>query len=219
MSFVVNKEIRCKQNEALDEQTQRCEKKCKEGKIFNSNTLSCELNSTNTTCPEGQIFNNHTSSCEDKKVDPTTENGDGTKQDGDGTAKDDDDNRQDDDPHESVYDIKSKETKRTLRKLEETDGKQRIFITIYGHRGDSINFLNSSFLSGNYPEKIKVNDNDISLDNPNDCRIRIGEEDVQTKIEVVWNHKLKDLQYMFNYEWLQKIRTFRFLTVWYIRSY
>jgi len=63
MPFVVNKEIRCKPNEALDEKTQKCEKKCKEGKVFNSNTLSCELNST---CPEGQIFNNRTSSCEDK---------------------------------------------------------------------------------------------------------------------------------------------------------
>ena len=58
----------------------------------------CELYPANITCPEGQIFNNHTSSCEAKKVDTTTEN---------------------DDPHELVYSIKSKETKRTLRKLDD----------------------------------------------------------------------------------------------------
>jgi len=68
ISFVVNKEIKCQPNEALDKQTQKCKKECEEGKVFNSDTLSCELNSTNTTCPEGQIFNNETSSCEDKKV-------------------------------------------------------------------------------------------------------------------------------------------------------
>ena len=67
ISFIVNKEIKCQPNEALDEQTQKCEKVCEEGKVFNSNTLSCELNSANTTCPEGQIFSNDTSSYEDKK--------------------------------------------------------------------------------------------------------------------------------------------------------
>ena len=67
ISFIVNQEIKCQPNEALDEQTQKCEKVCEEGKVFNSNTLSCELNSANTTCPEGQIFSNDTSSYEDKK--------------------------------------------------------------------------------------------------------------------------------------------------------
>ena len=117
MSSIVNKEIKCKSNEALDEQTQKCEKKCEEGKVFDSKTLSCELNSTNTAGPEGQIFNNQTSSREDKKVDLTTKNGDATRQDGDGTtkngdgtAKDNDGTRQGDDPHELIYDIKSKET-------------------------------------------------------------------------------------------------------------
>jgi len=51
MSFVLNKEIKCLSNEALDEQIQKCEKKCEEGKVFNSDTLSFELNSTNATCP------------------------------------------------------------------------------------------------------------------------------------------------------------------------
>jgi len=40
ISFVVNKEIKCQPNEALDEQTQKCEKKCEEGKVFDSDTLS-----------------------------------------------------------------------------------------------------------------------------------------------------------------------------------
>jgi len=97
MSSVVNKEIKCQPNEALDEQTQKCEKKCEEGKVFNSDTLSCTLYSVNITCPEGQIFNNHTSSCEDKKVDTTTENGDGTTQDDDGTTEDGDDTTKDGD--------------------------------------------------------------------------------------------------------------------------
>jgi len=84
-------------------------KKMRRRKSFLLWYLSFELNSTNATCPEGRIFNNCTSSCEDKKVDITTETGDGT-------TKDDDDTRHDD-PHELVYDIQSKETKRTLRKL------------------------------------------------------------------------------------------------------
>ena len=128
--FVVNKEIKCQPNEVLDEQIQKCKKLCEEGKVFNSITLSCELNSTNITCPEGQIFNNHSSACEDKKVDTTTENGHGTTQDGD--------------PHELVYNIKSKETKRTLRKLK--DEKQRIFITIKGANGASVIYLYGHFL-------------------------------------------------------------------------
>jgi len=97
MSFVVNKEIKCQPNEALDEQTQKCEKVYEEGKVFNSDTLSCELYSVNITCPEGQIFNNYTSSCEDKKVDTTTENGDGTTQDDNGTTQDGDGTTQDGD--------------------------------------------------------------------------------------------------------------------------
>jgi len=100
--------------------------------------LACELYSANIACPEGKTFNNHTSSCEDKKVDTTTENGDGTTQDGDGTTQDGDDitkdgdglrqdadgTTQDDDPHELMYNIKSKGAGRTLRKLE--DKTQRI---------------------------------------------------------------------------------------------
>jgi len=139
MSSVVNKEIKCQPNEVLDEQTQKCEKKCEEGKVFNSDTLSCELYSANITCPEGQIFNNLTSSCENKKVDTTTENGDdtlqdddGTTQDGDGTTQDGDGTTQDDDPHDLVYNIKLKGAGRTLRKL--VDEKQSFYYNKWNNR-------------------------------------------------------------------------------------
>ena len=155
--FVVNKEIKCQPNEILDEQIQKCKKVCEEGKVFNSITLSCELNSSNITCPEGQIFNNLTSSCEDKKVDTTTENGDGLRQDGDGTTQDGNGTTQDDDPHELVYNIKLKETKKTLRKLE--DEKQRIFITINGTNGASAKYLNGIFFDSNKPKEVYLNNN------------------------------------------------------------
>jgi len=61
LTFVVNVYSKCKPNEVLDEQTQKCEIICEEGEIFNQEKSSCELN---TTCPKGQRFNNATSSCE-----------------------------------------------------------------------------------------------------------------------------------------------------------
>ena len=66
LSFVVNVYSQCQPNEVLDEQTQKCEKFCEIGEVFNQDTTSCEPNpnATNTTCPEGQIFNNATSTCE-----------------------------------------------------------------------------------------------------------------------------------------------------------
>ncbi len=187
MSFVVSKEIKCQPNEALNEQTQKCEKKCEEGKVFNSDTLSCEIYSANITCPEGQIFNNHTSSCEDKKVDTTTENDDGTTQDGDGTT-------QDDDLHELVYNIKSKRAGRILRKLE--DEKQRIFITINEKAGKTVSYLKDSFFySNNQPNEVYLNKNK-SMNYNSSHKITL-DRDGENIIEVVWNQKLTTLEYIF----------------------
>jgi len=199
MSFAVNKEIRCKPNEVLDEQTQKCEKKCEEGKVFDSKTLSCELNSTNTTGPEGQIFNNQTSSCEDKKVDPTTKNGDANRQDGDGTTKDDaattkdnDATRQDDDPHELIYDIKSKETKRTLRKLSDVE----VTIFINGRIGTSAKYLSDQFFSNYPPNKVYLNyEEDISYHQSNSITLN---RDGENTIEVGWQNEIISCEYMFN---------------------
>jgi len=184
--FVVNKEIKCQPNEVLDKQIQKCKKVCVEGKVFNSDTLSCELYSTNITCPEGQIFNNHTSSCEEKKVDTTKENGDGITQDGNDTT-------QDDDPHELVYNIKLKETKKTLRKLE--DEKQRIFITINGTNGASAKYLNGIFFDSNKPKEVYLNNNkDINYYEKNTITLNKDGENI---IEVVWKDKLTSLTTMF----------------------
>jgi len=194
ISSVVNKEIKCQPNEALDEQTQKCEKKCEEGKVFVSETLSCELYSANITCPEGQIFNNHTSSCENKKVDTTTENGDGTTQDDNGTTQDGDGTIQDDDPHELVYNIKSKGAGRTLRKLEE-DEKQRIFITINGKKNIKFSYLGSEFYSKNKPDKVFLNN---KTNNYNGDYSITFDKDEYNKIEVIWNSKLTSLVGMFS---------------------
>jgi len=194
--FVVNKEIKCQPNEVLDEQIQKCKKVCEEGKVFNSITLSCEINSTNITFPEGQIFNNHTSSCENKKVDTTTENGDGTTQDGD--------------PHELVYNIKSKETKRTLRKLE--DEKQRIFITIIGENGASVKYLYDIFFDSNKPKEVYLNNNkDNNYNNSNSITLNKDGENI---IEVVWKDKLTFLENMF---FLQFNSIIRFITLGYLK--
>ena len=201
ISFVVNKE--CQPNEALDEQTQKCEKKCEEGKVFDSDTLSCTLYSANITCPEGQIFNNHTSSCEDKKVDTSKENDDGTTQDGDDTTKDGDGPRQDgdgttqnDDPHELAYDIKSKGAGRTLRKLE--DEKQIIVITINGNKDKKVNYLSDYFYKYiKKPDEVFLNNNNENYHN--DYSITLN-QDGENKIEVMWNNKLTSLESLFA-EW------------------
>jgi len=201
IAFAANKEIKCQPNEAIDEQTQKCKKVCEEGKVFNSDTSSCELNSTNTTCPEGQIFNNCTSSCEHKKVDTTTKNDDGTRQDvdgttkdGNGTTKDDNTTRQDDDHHELVFNIKLKENKRTLRKLEEE--KQRIFIIINGAEGANVKYINSYVFSIHQPAGVYLNDNkDINFNNDNSITLN---KDGENKIEVVWNNKLTTFESMFD---------------------
>ena len=191
--FVVNKEIKCQPNEVLDKEIQKCKKVCEEGKVFNPITLSCELYSTNITCPEGQIFNNHTSSCEDKKVDTNIENGDCTTQDDDGTTQDGDDTTKDDDPHELVYNIKSKETKRTLRKLE--DKKQRIFITIKGTNGAGVKYLSVRFFDSNKPKEVYLNNNkDNNYNNSNSITLN---QDGENIIEVVWKDKFTSLKTMF----------------------
>ena len=58
ISFVVNANLKCKPNEALDEQTQQCVKFCEIGEVYNQASSSCE-----STCPEGKKFNSVTLQC------------------------------------------------------------------------------------------------------------------------------------------------------------
>ena len=104
LSFVVNVYSQCQPNEVLDEQTQKCEKFCEIGEVFNQDTTSCEPNpnATNTTCPEGQIFNNATSTCENinKKQDPKPDDPNPPKPDDPNPPQPDDPNPpQPDDPN------------------------------------------------------------------------------------------------------------------------
>jgi hypothetical protein len=55
-----------------------------------------------------------------------------------------------------VYDIKSKETKRSLRKLEEN---QRIFITVKGIKGSEVYYINKDFFNRNHPKEVYLNNN------------------------------------------------------------
>jgi len=214
ISFAVNKKIKCRPNEVLDKQTKKCEKVCEEGKVFNSDTLSREINSANATFPEGQILNNQTSSYEDKKVDTTKQDDDGNKKGGDGTKQvgDDiqggdgtmlgrdgitlDDTKQDsDDPHELVFDIKSKETKKVLRKLE--DENQKIFITVNGKNKSDVNYLNNNFFNAHKPIGVYLNNKDnYNYKDSNTIKL---DRDGENKIEVVWNNKLNSFLDMFEY--------------------
>ena len=95
-----------------------------------------------------------------------------------------------------VYNIKSKETKRTLRKLE--DEKERIIITIYGLNREKIHFLSSIFTTSFIPEKVSVNGNETKID-PNNPQVEIDSKAKETIIEVVWSNKITSFYNMFDF--------------------
>ena len=92
-----------------------------------------------------------------------------------------------------VYDIKSKETKRTLRKLEEKN--QTIFIIINGTKGEKVRYLSPGFLMNNKPTEVYLNNNKSI--NYNTTSNLILDKDGENVVEVVWNRKFFSLSSMF----------------------
>ena len=70
ISFVVSIELKCKQNEAFDEQDKKCVKICEIREVYSLDILSCVSNTTNTTWSQGQRFNTDISAFEEIPDEP-----------------------------------------------------------------------------------------------------------------------------------------------------
>jgi len=95
-------------------------------------------------------------------------------------------------PHTLVNDIKSKEAKRSLRKLVEN---QSIIITINEEKGSEVSYMNEGFFNRNKPIEVYLNNNKAK--NYNNNNLITLEKTGDNIIEVVWENKLGNFSEMF----------------------
>ena len=95
---------------------------------------------------------------------------------------------------ENICYFEPKKKKMLLRKLELNEN---IIITVKGYKGDIIPYINKYFFDENRPKEVYLNNN--KTNNYNISYSIVLNKDGLNVIEVVWDKKLINLEYMFDY--------------------